>query len=290
MAVNRVFPEEFGYHFTEQHFEEIYAQTLTLFKNQTSKEEFIKQSKKFHQGTERFELKFQNQLEPGVKRYAWVDEATGRMVITAFNTALEIVGIQFDIHERFDTDRDITVNAYHYPFDDNWLVLWGGPNKFMNYHYPHRHQRYAYDFIRTTNGMAHDGNREDLTSYFAYGKPVKAPRKGRVARILTGIPDNSPSRMNLEEPEGNAIIIEHGNNEYSLLAHLRDRSITVSVGDEVETHETIAQCGNSGASDTPHLHFHVMNDIEPHEADSIRIQFADGREPVQGNTVWGHEK
>lgn len=95
--------------------------------------------------------------------------------------------------------------------------------------------------------------------------------------------------MNLEAPEGNAIIIEHANSEYSLVAHLRNNSILVEVGDTVETGEMIAQCGNSGASDMPHLHFHVMNGIEPHESDSVRIQFASGREPVQGDTVRGRK-
>lgn len=284
-----IYPEEFGYHFSFKNFEQIYKQTISTFKKQMSMEDFVQAAADFEEGTDKFNLKHQSQLEPGVKRYCWVDEQTERMIVTAFNNEGEIIGVQFDIYEKFKTDRELTINRYQLPFTEDWFVLWGGTNNFVNYHYPHRHQRYAYDFIRKKDGRAHDGEPESLKSYYAFNSPVAAPRAGKVVRILDGIPDNEPLDMNIEAPEGNAIIIEHDNNEYSLLAHLRNNSILVEVGDTVAAGEMIAQCGNSGASDMPHLHFHVMNDIEPHEADSVRIQFASGREPVQGDTVRGRK-
>src|SRR5699024_972762 len=210
-------------------------------------------------------------------------------IVTAFNNEAEIIGCQFDIYEKFKTERELTINRYQLRFTDEWFVLWGGTNNFVNYHYPHRHQRYAYDFIRKIGGRAHDGNPDELTSYYAFNRPVAAPRAGTVVRILDGIQDNEPLKMNLDVPEGNAIIIEHDNNEYSLLAHLRNNSILVEVGDTVETGEMIAQCANRGPSDMPDPHFHVINGIEPHESDAIRIQFASARETVQGETVRGRK-
>lgn len=283
----RIFPEEFGYYFSEGEFDRIYDAAVDSFKEKLNREIFIKEASAFREGTDRFELINQNQLEPGVKRYQWVDPKSKRMIITAYSTGLEIIGIQFGEHESFESDNKYTVNKYSMPFKGKWFILWGGADSFLNYHYPYSHQRYAYDFIRKETGMSHSGERENLASYYAFGAAVTAPARGRVVRVLTGIPDNPPYGMNTDAPEGNAVIIEHDNNEYSLLAHLKNGSLNVSPGDTVERGEVIAQCGNSGASDTPHLHFHVMNGIEPHHADALRIRFEDGREPVQGETVYG---
>lgn len=94
--------------------------------------------------------------------------------------------------------------------------------------------------------------------------------------------------MNMEQPEGNAIVIKHGEAEYSLLAHLKEGSILVSEGSEVRPGDIIAECGNSGASDTPHLHFHVMDAPIPEKGLSIRIRFAElNFEPKQGDTLRG---
>lgn len=287
MAKDRVFPEEFGYHFSEGNFKRIYNQTIRDFRLSMGEDEFTAAASEFNDGAGPFSLKRTNQLEPGIKRYQWVAEESGRMLVTAFNNEGEIMGIQFDVYEKFDTDRESTINSYRVPFTGEWFVLWGGTDSFLNYHYSHKHQRYAYDFIKKVDGSAFSGDPGELLSYHAYGEEVVAPRAGKVVHVIKDVEDNAPHRMSMVSPEGNCIILEHGYDEYTMLAHLREHSITVEVGDEVEWGHKLAQCGNSGASDTPHLHFHVMNGSHPYESDSIRIQFAEGREPKQGDTVKG---
>ncbi len=290
MAQDRIYPEEFGFHFSRGNFEQIYRTTVKDFRLSMGEDEFVNSAENFNEGAGAFSLKRSNQLEPGIKRYQWVAEESGRMIITAFNNTGEIIGIQFDIHETFDTDREVTINSYRMPFTGEWFVLWGGADSFLNYHYSHKHQRYAYDFIIKKDGSAWSGDPADLLSYHAFGEEVVAPRAGKVVHVIKDVEDNEPHQMNMVSPEGNCIILEHGYNEYTMLAHLREHSITVQVGEEVEWGHKLAQCGNSGASDTPHLHFHVMNGPEPYEADSIRIQFAEGREPKQGDTVKGRSR
>ncbi|WP_020007964.1 M23 family metallopeptidase [Salinicoccus albus] len=287
MVEGRIFPEEFGYHFSQENFEQIYLQTVNDFRLSMGVDDFINAAQNFNEGTGAFRLKRTNSLEPGIKRYQWVDDESGRMIITAFNSEGEIIGIQFDIHESFNSDREITINSYRMPFTGEWFVLWGGNDSFLNYHYPHPHQRYAYDFIRKSAGRAFDGDEYNLASYHAFGSDVVAPRKGKVVHVIKSVEDNKPHSMNMVSPEGNCIIIAHGYNEYSMLAHLREHSISVETGEEIAAGQMIGQCGNSGASDTPHLHFHVMNGEDPYESDSIRIQFADTREPRQGDTIKG---
>ncbi len=46
-------------------------------------------------------------------------------------------------------------------------------------------------------------------------------------KVIDGIKDNKQGEMNPEQPEGNCVIIEHLNNEYSMVAHLKCHSIIV---------------------------------------------------------------
>ncbi|AIR99751.1 M23 family metallopeptidase [Streptomyces glaucescens] len=54
---------------------------------------------------------------------------------------------------------------------------------------------------------------------------------------------------------GNAIVIKHGNGQYSQYAHLS--KINVKVGQIVATGQQIALSGNTGNSSGPHLHFEI---------------------------------
>jgi len=47
--------------------------------------------------------------------------------------------------------------------------------------------------------------------------------------------------------------------QYVLYAHLRPGSIRVKPGDQVRRGDVIAEVGNSGQSDAPHLHFHLSD-------------------------------
>ena len=50
-------------------------------------------------------------------------------------------------------------------------------------------------------------------------------------------------------------MIQHAEKEYSLLAHLKPGSICVRTGQQVNLGEKIGECGNSGNTSEPHLHF-----------------------------------
>jgi len=65
--------------------------------------------------------------------------------------------------------------------------------------------------------------------------------------------------MNPYSALGNAVFIEHQENEVSVLAHLKLGSIKVKAGDKVESGQLIGLCGNSGNSSEPHLHYHLQN-------------------------------
>ena len=184
-----------------------------------------------------------------------------------------------------ESDRQYTKNTYIMPIKEEWFVVWGGINQFINYHYEYENQRYAYDLIIMKNGQSFKDSPSMNENYYAFNKEIIAPAAGKVVKVLDGIADNVPGEMDPHQVEGNCVIIEHKNNEYSMLAHLKQGSIVVKVGEAVQQGEVIGLCGNSGNSSEAHLHFQVMNSLDFVNGQSIRIRFNNGHEPIQGDFV-----
>ncbi len=145
------------------------------------------------------------------------------------------------------------------PFDSEWLVLWGGRSIRDNYHADTPNQRFAYDFLITQNGLQYSGDGSRNEDHYCFGEPIVAPGAGVVLDSESNIPDNLPGEENMEQPHGNYIIIDHENGEYSILAHLRQGTVSMHAGDRVIAGTFLGQCGNSGGSDLPHLHYHIQN-------------------------------
>ncbi|MCX7835986.1 MAG: urea transporter [bacterium] len=102
-----------------------------------------------------------------------------------------------------------------------------------------------------------------LSDYYGYGMPVLAPANGTVVAVENSIPDNPPQTVNTENPYGNFISIYHAPNEYSILAHLKQNSVKVVVGQPVYIGQEIAKVGNSGRSPEPHLHIALQSNWYP---------------------------
>jgi murein DD-endopeptidase MepM/ murein hydrolase activator NlpD len=58
---------------------------------------------------------------------------------------------------------------------------------------------------------------------------------------------------------GNHVVLDLGGGTYALYAHLRRGSLTVRPGERVRAGQRMAQCGNSGNSSEPHVHFQLMD-------------------------------
>jgi murein DD-endopeptidase MepM/ murein hydrolase activator NlpD len=64
-----------------------------------------------------------------------------------------------------------------------------------------------------------------------------------------------------------------GNGNYAFYAHLKTGSITVRPGDRLTRGQVVASVGNSGNTDAPHLHFHVMSTPDPLRSDGLPFVF-----------------
>ena len=145
--------------------------------------------------------------------------------------------------------------------------------------------RYGYDFfVVDERGEQKTGSGERFEDYLGFGAPLYAPGPGRVAALANHFPEDLFGRNlsveNLAREHllfyGNYVVIDHRNGEYSLLAHLKQGSVKVKVGDEVRRGQEIAQIGCSGSAETPHLHYELRTGAG-FDAEGLPSYFSDFR-------------
>jgi hypothetical protein len=185
--------------------------------------------------------------------------------------------------------QDRTV--FRLPFRGEWTVFWGGRTLAQNYHAFTRDQRFAMDVLVVRDGRTHAGDGRRCEDYYCYGLPVLAPAAGTVVWAQDSLPDNAPGRMDPAHATGNSLVIDHGNGEYSLIAHLRPGTLRFKVGDRVPADAEVGRCGNSGNTTEPHVHMHLQNGPTPFDADGLPVQFVglivDGKRVDRAEIVKG---
>ena len=140
--------------------------------------------------------------------------------------------------------------------------------------------RYAYDLVLLDSEGRHrlgDGDRNE--DYVGYGARVRAPAAGRIIEVADHRPDDgswdaAESRADWNALLGNRIVIDHGDQTFSHLAHIRRRSATVTVGQHVGAGDVVATVGNSGSSMFPHLHYQRVDAATMH-GEGVPTAFTD---------------
>jgi murein DD-endopeptidase MepM/ murein hydrolase activator NlpD len=141
------------------------------------------------------------------------------------------------------------------PFEGKWSVLQGfdGP-------WTHRgNWKHALDFVkRGEDGKTYRGRGLDLTDYLAFGEPVVSPIDGYVTAVCSNLADNPIGTVENQRNWGNHVIIKSLSGFYVVLAHLKKDSLKLTIGEYVTAGKQIAECGNSGYSQEPHIHLQVQ--------------------------------
>jgi hypothetical protein len=152
-----------------------------------------------------------------------------------------------------------------WPLAGEWYVIHGGRSDLINAHYPSSlpligpEQADALDVIQVQNGRSFSGDSQQLTSYLAFGQPVLAPGDGIITDLADTLPDLPIGTSDNTHLEGNYLVLDLGGQRYVMLAHLKQGSARVAVGDIVKRGQPIAHVGNSGDTSEPHLHLQVQN-------------------------------
>ncbi len=154
--------------------------------------------------------------------------------------------------ERFKND---TYFHIHLPFFGEWIVSQGHAGK-------HTHKgdwQYAWDFVvtdETKKTFRPPG--ENVTDFFCYNLPILAPATGYVINIIDEVDDNPVGGVDIAHNWGNTIVIKHSEYLYSKISHIKKHSFKVKIGDYVKKGDVLANCGNSGRSPEPHIHFQLQ--------------------------------
>ena len=188
-----------------------------------------------------------------------------------------------------------------------------------SFHTTHRWavpEEFALDIVSVgEDGRSFRTNGSANSDFRAYGADVLAAADGTVVRLITGAKEEPPllrkkdetmetyygrigarqlANISLGQPGvlGDAIVLDHGNSEFSVYAHLKLNSMTVKLGDKVKRNQKIAELGSSGNSTEPHLHFHICDRVDglacagiPPRFSNVVLPLADGDRPLQSGDV-----
>lgn len=181
------------------------------------------------------------------------------------------------------------------PRAGTWFTFWGGRNLARNYHMVAPAQTYAFDLLVVKDGKSFSGPANEHASYYCWGEPVLAVADGVVTEAVDGLPDMPIGDLGAKEAAGNHVIVRHGPDRHSLVAHLQRGSTRVKAGDTVKVGQTLGLCGNSGRTSEPHIHFHLQTGATFANAGTglpanFHDMLVDGRpvrdgEPVRGQAI-----
>jgi hypothetical protein len=130
-------------------------------------------------------------------------------------------------------------------------------------------ERFAIDFVQLDpQGRMVDGPQDRLSSYDYYGAPVRAVADGPVVTVVDDLeeqtPGANPTGLPIAQFGGNHVVQDIGDGRYALYAHLQPGATEgVAVGSDLRAGQLIGRLGNTGNTDSPHLHFHVMDSPDP---------------------------
>lgn len=172
--------------------------------------------------------------------------------------------------------------------------------------------RYAYDFVGVEpNSGKRRFYRTSLLRYlvlgvrlqdcYGWGRPVLSATRGTVVQAEDGWPERDPVHLARDLPillknsralqsgqitdfrilTGNYVIVESPDG-YAVYVHAQTGSIKVSPGEQVTPGQQLANVGHSGNSTAPHLHFQLMDDLDPWKAQGIPCCFREYEALHQG--------
>jgi murein DD-endopeptidase MepM/ murein hydrolase activator NlpD len=161
-------------------------------------------------------------------------------------------------------------------------------------------EAYALDIARLGgSGLTYRGEGARFSDYYAYGTEIYAAAAGKVLEAVDDVQEdpallqrpnestdaytarvqaNQAKLVNTENGlMGNHVVIDHGNHEYSLYAHMQPGSVRVHAGESVAAGALLGRLGSSGNSTEPHLHFQLCSGSSALQCNGMPVSFSNIR-------------
>jgi len=180
--------------------------------------------------------------------------------------------------------------ALMFPFKGKGIVSQGGV---FEAGHRNRSGMYALDALGLDDRYAPILRNDDqVSSYAGWGRTVIAPGPGTIIHARRDRPDqpvdgvSDPAFFASEFPNGgdpgNSVVIDHGNGEFSMIAHMKHDSVVVKVGDTVKAGDPLGQLGNSGDTSGPHVHYQLQDGPDWQFANALPATFGNIRSTAKG--------
>jgi len=132
----------------------------------------------------------------------------------------------------------------------------------------HVAERFAIDFVQLNDkSMLFTGDMLKVSDYEYFGDEIYSVAGGTVVGVQDGLPEQIPGKLpedaTIQMAGGNYVVVDISNGRFAFYAHMQPGSLKVKKGDTVKQGQVLGLLGNSGNTDTPHLHFHVMDGPSP---------------------------
>jgi hypothetical protein len=169
------------------------------------------------------------------------------------------------------------------PFEGEWYVLQGGHSPLQSHHLSAYNQEFAIDVVKLVDGTLFDASSTDINAMmWCWDQPLYAPVSGTVVAIRDDIEDSEGANFvaEVEEAAGNHVVLQAGESQYVVFAHLKQGTIAVAEGQEVAAGDFLGRVGNSGNTTLSHLHLQVQTHPDLWHPDNRSLPFAFGEGPV----------
>lgn len=135
-------------------------------------------------------------------------------------------------------------------------------------------ERFAIDWVQIgQDGKMYSGDGSKLASFPFYGDPIHAVADGVVVNSWNESDEQVPFTpavgLSPASIGGNMMVVDIGGGAFAFYAHFQRDSMKAKVGDRVTKGQVLGLLGNTGNSDAPHLHFHLMDGPVPLYANGL---------------------
>ena len=135
-------------------------------------------------------------------------------------------------------------------------------------------ERFAIDWVQIgKDRKMFSGDGARLTDFAYYGDPIHSVADGVVVNSWNESDEQVPLKPAVglvpASIGGNMLVVDIGGGAFAFYAHFQRDSLKAKIGNRVTKGQVLGLLGNTGNTDAPHLHFHLMDGPVPLYANGL---------------------